>query len=127
MPADPNPPQVTLSDIFLQLGIVGPVFVLLAIALFVWLIILFGRQRPLCEYVAYIVAALYPFFIGVLGASLSAAHLIDMLGNKGISDLEASILAHYLNELLLRLIVGSAMTCVYLPFGILALVIRCPK
>jgi hypothetical protein len=123
-PADPNPPTVTITDIFFQLGFLGLIFVLVALVLLAWLIVLFLRERPMLEHFAYIAATTYPFFLGILGGSLSAAHLIWELGNNGISNPEPRLLAQCLAELLWRLIVGSGLTCLFLPLGILALLLR---
>ena len=123
----PNIPQTTLPDIYLHLGIVAPVFVLVAVVLLGWLIRLFRRERSLAEHFAYIAATLYPFLLGILGAILGVAYLMDVLGRNGISNPAPYVYAYYLDQILLRLIVGTGMTCVYFPLGILALLLRVRK
>ena len=123
----PNPPQPTLSDTYLHMGIIGPVSVLVAAVLLAWLIFLFWRERPLAEHFAYIAATLYPFLLGILGAILGVAYLMDVLGRNGISNPAPYVYANYLDQIVLRLIVGTGMTCIYLPLGILALILRVRK
>jgi len=124
-----KPPQ-TLADALYPLGIFAPILFLLAIALTVWLIILFVRIRPLSEHIAYIAATLYPFLLGILGGTLGVVHWVKILGNQGIADPGYSypaLLAQTIGEILLRVIGGTALTCLFFPLGILALLIRKPK
>jgi hypothetical protein len=126
-PAYPHP-WPTLFQLLGQMGIFSVFFILIALLLTAWLTLLFLRVRPLGEHLAYIAATLYPFVLGFLGASLSAVHVMYELGNNGIANpvLSPALLAGAIGELLLRLIFGSALTCLFLPLGVLALLIRLP-
>jgi hypothetical protein len=126
MPANPNS-GMTIWQVFYQLGFFGPIFLLIASILVVWLWILIFRTRPLSDYLAFIAATLYPSFLAFFGGSLSAVHLFRALGDNGIANPEPALIAGYIGEMLLTLIYGTALTCIFLPLGIVVLLVRRPK
>ena len=123
-----NQNQWTILDMLNQMGNFSPILALVAAVLSVWLCILFFRTRPLSDYFAYIAATLYPILLGVAGSALSAVHVFYELGENGMANPgHPDLLAHAISQLLLRLITGSLLTCIFFPLGILVLLIRRPK
>jgi hypothetical protein len=124
-PADPNPPGITLVQLFYQLGICGPLFVLMTIILMIWLSILFFRARPQSDYFAFIAATLYPLLLGLAGSSMGLREFLHVLGSSGIAG--PSAIWDFVEEALAPLSYGSLLTCLFFPLSVVVLLIRRPK
>jgi len=117
-------------ECFHELGIFGLFFFVTVIVLVAGLFILLFKQRPLSEYFIYLAATLYPFLLGFLGGAFILYQLIYDWGTRGIADPARmsgpSLIVNDLSQLLVRLICGSLLTCIFFPLG-LVLLIRRPK
>jgi hypothetical protein len=125
-PADPYHPM-RLGDYIFPLGIIGIIFLVVAIVLTAWLWILMVRSRPLSDYVAYLAATSFSSFLGLFGGAIRAITVFRTLGNNGMATPEPAMLAGNIGEILQMLIGGFGLTCFFLPLGVLVLVIRKPK
>jgi hypothetical protein len=126
-PVDPHPGP-TLFQLLGQMGIFSVFFILVAIILAASLVVLFRRVRPLGEHLAYVAATFFPFVLGFLGGSLSLTHFFRVFASGSVGPgPPGEMMARCLGEMFLRLECGSALTCIFLPLGILALLVRRPK
>jgi hypothetical protein len=127
-PVPASSPGWSFTQCFLQIGSFGPIFVFVAIILAAWLLYLIFLPRPLSDYFACLVATFYPTCLGLLGASLSMVQVFYELGDNGTAyPGNPAGLAGAIGHTLLCLIVGTGLTCFFMPVGLLVLLLRKPN
>lgn len=126
---DPSKPPSgpTAAQLFFALEYFGPLFVLVAIALLIWLCVLLFRARPQSDYLAFIAAALYPLLLGILGGSWNLRRLIHDLGDNGNAMTEIQDRVRDAVQMGSDLYCGSLLTCLFFPIGVGLLLFRRPK
>jgi hypothetical protein len=118
----------SVSQIILGQGIFGPIFLVIATTLVIWLGILFFRARPLLDYYVFIAASFYPLLLGISGGSLAIIQFYHDLPERGNVPAGVPVnLATDLGHFFLRSICAGSLTCFFLPLGILALMLRKQK
>jgi hypothetical protein len=127
-PVPVYPPSWTIKQFYLQIGSFGPIFVFVAITLATWLLYLMFRPRPRSDYFACLAATFYPTCLGLLGASLGIVQVFYELGYYGrFGPVDPAAQVGAMMQTLLCLLVGTSMSCVFMPLGVLVILIRKPK
>jgi hypothetical protein len=111
----------TLMDQFRRLGICGPIYLLIAIILLVWISILLFRAFSGLNYVAYLAATLFPLVLGITLSLGSFIHYFMVLSSGGFGPGNPN---EILGETLLPLAFGSLLTSLFFPLGLLAFLLR---
>jgi hypothetical protein len=124
-PANPHPDDSIFSiasDFWHQHMTPGLLCSLLAVVLGVWLLGLLIRPRSLASHIVFLAASLFPALLGIISGCLAAIHFMLVSGNGGGGPSRPAILAADIGEMILYLLYGSLLTCVFL-ISVLSLLI----
>jgi len=128
--ASPDSLAWSIAQGFLQITPFGPLFLIVGIFLASGLVYLLVRPRSLTDYCISLVAGCYPLLIGIVGASMGgiryfAAISWDEFHRQGpYGQLEIQAVVGGIGQVLLCLLLGTAMTSLFLLLNVLVMLIR---
>jgi hypothetical protein len=132
--ASPDSLSWSIAQYFFQINGFGPLFLIVGIFLASWLIYLVVRPRSSTGYYISLAASCYPLLIGIVGASWGGVRYFAGVSwqefhNQHDPDWQMAIqdVVGGIRQILLCLLLGAAITCLFLLLNVVAIQFRKPN